>query len=311
MGLKIKNGVLSGYTPLTRKKPDLEIPEGVTEVAPEAFRDQPNLWAVKCPASLRRIGEGAFQGCTDLKEVKLQEGITELEAGAFEDCIRLESCELPQTLTHIGMRAFACDKALKITGLPRSLQKIGKSAFDGCKELTERIIIPAGCETVGDKAFNHCHALRDVAVMRGFSGMAQTALADCKNLETLTVMEGIKRCAFNVEKRENVPDFSGEIALLLEGDYQAPLPQGIRQRLLVQMFVSGFDEKAASAIALQSREVLDDPALLRLLLDDGRLIRVDNIMELIQAADAAGFSNGKAFLMKASNERGEFSTEGW
>ena len=51
------------------------IPEGVTEIADEAFRNCTNIKRVEIPSSVRRIGDRAFRGCADLEYVCIPEGV--------------------------------------------------------------------------------------------------------------------------------------------------------------------------------------------------------------------------------------------
>jgi hypothetical protein len=94
------------------------IPEGVTEVAADAFagcvllselqlsstvtslwagglwRNVPVLRILLFP-QVRSLGWRCFKGCLRLSEVELQEGLEVLEGGAFSGCRSLRSVHLP------------------------------------------------------------------------------------------------------------------------------------------------------------------------------------------------------------------------
>ena len=61
----------------------LTIPEGVTEIEPQAFAERTDLTGVVFPTSLREIGNSAFYGCKGLKRVSFPDGLREIGAWAF------------------------------------------------------------------------------------------------------------------------------------------------------------------------------------------------------------------------------------
>lgn len=99
----------------------VQIPDGTTEVADEAFDttwddEEEVLGAVGfvIPDTVSRIGERAFAGCEHLQELIL-----------------------PESVAHIGERAFAGCIQLYRLALPAELDTIGKDIFKGCKCLTK------------------------------------------------------------------------------------------------------------------------------------------------------------------------------
>ena len=65
-GANIKDGVLLGYY---GDGGDLVLPNTITAIAPEAFKDNDNVTSIAIPGSVSSIGYGAFRGCTALKKV--------------------------------------------------------------------------------------------------------------------------------------------------------------------------------------------------------------------------------------------------
>ena len=62
---------------------EIEIPEGVTEIAGYAFEDCESLTSVKIPVSVSSIGAIAFSNCKSLVSINIPKGITEIETGTF------------------------------------------------------------------------------------------------------------------------------------------------------------------------------------------------------------------------------------
>ena len=65
-------------------------PEGLTEIAYEAFIDCASLEDIRFPKSLTTIKNGAFKGCKRLKKVIIAENVIKVENESFKNCERLE-----------------------------------------------------------------------------------------------------------------------------------------------------------------------------------------------------------------------------
>ena len=87
-------------------KGGIKIPNGVTEIDSEAFRDCTGLTSVQIPNGVTRIGEWAFEGCTGLKSIKIPSSITSIGVQTFAFCSCLTSVEIPNSVTFIGLTAF-------------------------------------------------------------------------------------------------------------------------------------------------------------------------------------------------------------
>lgn len=116
----------------------IEIPEGVTTIAKQAFAMCDNLTAVKFPKSLQIIEADAFYACTELVDVDTlhQTQVGMIGAGAFYQCTSLEKVVLPDTIEVIRKKAFAkCSRLqnfiIKNSDVPGVDVKIINNAFMG------------------------------------------------------------------------------------------------------------------------------------------------------------------------------------
>jgi len=92
-------------------------------------------------------------------KIVVSEGITRIGNHAFENTGAREIV-LPNTVEEIGSRAFIY-ASMDTIELPDSLVRIEESAFWNCFDLT-RLILPAGVDYIGDRAFGSCSNLNRV-----------------------------------------------------------------------------------------------------------------------------------------------------
>ncbi|MCQ2520536.1 MAG: leucine-rich repeat domain-containing protein [Lachnospiraceae bacterium] len=99
------DGILVAYR---GKDSKINIPEGVKQIGPEAFKDHKGIVDVSLPDSLWRICEEAFSGCSNLKKVTGGVNLSVIEDRAFWGC-PLDSVRVVDSVKEIGMGAFNYD----------------------------------------------------------------------------------------------------------------------------------------------------------------------------------------------------------
>ncbi len=130
---------------------EVEIPETVTTIVENAFRDCKELTTVEIPQSVTAISADAFSGCTSLTEVSVPNQVTEIQSGAFSGCTALTEVNLGSSVTSIGENAFSGCSELKEVNVHSNVTAIGKNAFSDCA-LTD-IHLGAGIQSIGENAF--------------------------------------------------------------------------------------------------------------------------------------------------------------
>lgn len=117
------------------------VPDGVTHLGREVFRNIKELAEVVLPDSLEEIGLRAFAGCTGLRKVTIPNKVVKLANGAFAGCVNLEKLNIPGKVKRIGSSMFfGCLKLKRIT-IPASVEFLDSSAFDFCAGLKELVIL--------------------------------------------------------------------------------------------------------------------------------------------------------------------------
>ena len=85
---------------------NIEIPEGYTEISPEAFSGRDDLKTIDIPGSVAVIGSGCFSNCSNLSHVGIPNGVKKIGSHAFEYCKSLVSVFMPKSIWLIGDNAF-------------------------------------------------------------------------------------------------------------------------------------------------------------------------------------------------------------
>ena len=151
------------------------LPDTITEIGQEAFKDCSNLKIINIPQSVKTLGRRMFVGCVldefycyspyinenydfyipearkivyggfdaqkssnneALEEVILLDTVKEIRYGGFKECTNLKQITIPGSVTTIGQIAFSGCSSLTSITLPNSITRIGASAFQNCTNLT-------------------------------------------------------------------------------------------------------------------------------------------------------------------------------
>ncbi len=119
--------------------------------------------SVTIPDTVTSIGKNAFRNCNNLTSVTIPNSVTSIGEAAFMYCINLTNVSIPDSVTSIGEDAFFWCKSLVGVSIPNSVTSIGKAAFFDCIKLTS-IVIPASVTYIEDGAFCGCTSLSDITI---------------------------------------------------------------------------------------------------------------------------------------------------
>ena len=116
------------------KDANVEIPEEITWIAPEAFYRNETLKNVKLPSKITTIEENTFYGCSELEAVIIPDQVTMIGKSAFDECTVLKSVTFGKSLKVIKDHAFASVNIRNFT-IPSGIQKIETGAFAGINQI--------------------------------------------------------------------------------------------------------------------------------------------------------------------------------
>lgn len=134
------------------------IPNSVTRIGSNIFRNCYTLISVNIPNTVTMIGNCAFKGCYNMTSVNIPNSIISIGDSAFY-VNGMTSVTIGNSVTSIGKSAFYNSGLTSVT-IPNSVTSIGSHAFSYCN-LTS-VTIPSSVTWIGDSAFFYCNNLSSV-----------------------------------------------------------------------------------------------------------------------------------------------------
>ena len=174
----------------------MEVPEGVTKLAPYSFSGCASLTSVTLPATLTEIGEHAFDGAAGLPEITIPDNVTIIPNHAFKGCSNLTKIHLPEGLAAIYAYAFENCTSLVNVHLPDSVTTMGYKAFTDCSSLTtinyplNWTECPSGNGAAGweyGNIFSNCPNIISMEIPEGVTKVAPHSFANCASLASVTI----------------------------------------------------------------------------------------------------------------------------
>ena len=159
---------------------ELVIPDGVTDIGWNAFRECPNLESVVFPNSVNFIPDGAFSNHGKLRSVVLPVHAT-VGDRAFEACLALESVTLNRKSRPVA-------PVWEEEGIPAF---IGGNAFASCSAL-KRFEFPEGIRTIGEEAFINCVGLQSLVLPDSVTDIGESAFCQCESLKSLRLPDKVR-----------------------------------------------------------------------------------------------------------------------
>lgn len=171
------------------------VPEGVEEIADNAFENQAGLTKISLPQTLKKIGANAFLNCTALEEVEFAKDIalTTVGGNVFENCASLTAIELPLGLTSVGTYMFKNCTSLADVTIPEGYTVLPNYTFYGCSAL-KSIKLPSSMTAIGNYSF-YATGLESIELPANYQPSKVSvdiyAFQNCTNLKTAILPAGM------------------------------------------------------------------------------------------------------------------------
>ena len=131
------------------------------------------------PNSVTAIGLEAFRDCSNLSSISIPNSVTTIGIAAFEGCSGLTSCTIPNSIVTIDRYAFWKCSGLTSMTIPNSVMSIEEGAFESCTGLTS---VTIGNGVISYAAFRNCSSLSSVNIGNGVTSIGQDAFIGCRSL---------------------------------------------------------------------------------------------------------------------------------
>jgi hypothetical protein len=169
---------------------EIEVPEGVIEIAENFFWRNTELRGITLPSTLTVINDRLFWACSALERVTINGNISSIGDFAFMDCSALGSISLPESLRYIGMNAFK-RSGLRSIIVPSKVAEYSASVqvtpFASCYSLEYADI---RTPHLAPLMFIDCRELREISLAPETKEIPENAFSDCVKLEKINPGEG-------------------------------------------------------------------------------------------------------------------------
>lgn len=166
----------------------LTIPEGVTTIGEECFRQMSALESISLPSTLTSIGDSCFVWCDQLKSISIPDSVTSFGSSLFAECSSMTVCKLPSGLKTLPSRTFGNCTGLTTLTLPSTLTTISAYAFEGAA--IDALVLPDSVTTLEANAL-YWFSVKNLTLSANLTTIPAQAMRNCYSLTSLVIPEGV------------------------------------------------------------------------------------------------------------------------
>lgn len=191
----------------------IEIPDRVTTISADTFKDYTNLETVVIPDSVTSIGENAFYGCINLTTINGGCFVTN-SVNAFYGCpstletggtgqVRYSTYNNKLSIGGNGMMGnytststLPWGEAITSIIIEDGVTNIGNYAFYNCSSLTE-ITISDSVTSIGNRAFSYCTDLTNITGANEVTSIGEYAFLSCTSLKSIDIPNSVTSTGYS------------------------------------------------------------------------------------------------------------------
>ena len=141
------------------------IPDGIEQIAGEAFWSCDRLQTIVIPESVTSIGKYAFESCTNLATINLPNSVTEIGDFAFMDCTKLKEPVYNDHIFAYYPKLCALTNGTNYV-IPEGIEEIAYCAFWPSwyysNTMLTSVSLPASLTYLSENSFYNCSNLRSI-----------------------------------------------------------------------------------------------------------------------------------------------------
>ena len=199
----VKDGTkgIASYTFSYRPIVNISIADSVEYICKGAFYSC-KTYNINIPKSLKHLGDYAFYGCEETNfgdenfALVLPEGTNYIGRSAFYGCLNIVSATIPGTVEYIGPYAFYnCEKLGAIAGVVMPTDEVDENG-DPIVEMIQldgTLVLQDGVQSIGERAFQGCVGLREIAIPDSVTNLGAYAFYQCEKLEKVSIGSGVTK----------------------------------------------------------------------------------------------------------------------
>lgn len=182
------------YAPFCNYATSIVIPDSVTSIEQEAFKNSYSLKSITIGRNVDYIGDRFFAGCNNLSEITILGDHTRVNKKAFLNTAYYNDLRnWKKGALYISDHLIDVDTTLSGKYVIKDGTKtIADYAFDGCKGLTE-IVIPNNLTIIGMRAFNGCVGVTEFIIPDTVTYIGSSAFYNCEKLSYVKLSNRLKK----------------------------------------------------------------------------------------------------------------------
>ena len=165
-----------------------------------------NITQVNLPNTITAINDNAFKDCFNLQTLNMPEGLESIGVEAFSNCTSLSSITIPSTVTYIGENAF---EGCRIRGL-ENVSWIGHSDFDisDYGGIAYDVQVINGMVIEGDTLTECVGSLTEAVIPNQVKNIGFQAFASQTNLTSVTLPSGLTYIDYSAFERTDITEIT-------------------------------------------------------------------------------------------------------